>query len=348
MESLFKPAKAFFKAEQITIDNAVFKMHYRITMMLLVTASAFLTSKMFFTSSILCSHGQGLDHFASKIEDQYCFTHSTFSIFGSTTIVHSEYKWVSVVLFLQAVTFYIPRYIWKTVENNRTTLLIQNLNHPLQSQDEANIQISHIARYWQRYSGTHYHLALTYLFCETLNLINVISQIAITNFFLGGQFLTIGTNLLQEPFSESIKAPQYDSIDHIFPTTTKCTLPSYDTTGMLTKRDIICLLPHNEVHKYVYVMLWFWYCFLASITAFNTFFKISTFILPATQISIISKMSRSSKSKVLTLLQLKDKTYFLQIGDSFMIKLILKNIKNQRVSHDFIDSLVVQDNSKDV
>ena len=340
MESLFTPAKAFFKARQITIDNLVFQMHYRLTMMILVTASAFLTSKMFFTSSILCSHGNSLDQFASKIEDQYCFTHSTYSLFGSTKTFHSEYKWVSVDLFLQAVTFYIPRYIWKTVENGRTTLLIQNLNHPLQSQEEANIQISNIARYWHRYSGTHSHLAFSFLFCETLNLINVISQIAITNWFLGGHFFTIGPNLLQDPFSESI--------EKMFPTTTKCTLPSYDVNGMLNERDLYCILPHNEVHKYVYVMLWFWYCFLASITAFNSFFKISTFFLPATQISNISNISRNSKSKLNTLLQQKDQTYFQKIGDIFILKLILKNIINQTVAHDFIDSLFRIDTTKDV
>ena len=341
MESIFQPAKALFKARQITIDNAVFQMHYRLTMLMLVTASAFLTSKIFFTSSILCSHGQGLDHFASKIEDQFCFTHSTYSLSGSTKIFHSEYKWVAVVLFLQAVTFYIPRYIWKTVEKGRTTLLIQNLNHPLQSQEESDLQISYIARYWQRYSGTHYNLALSYLFCETLNLINVITQIAITNWFLGGNFLTIGTNWVQDPLSQSL--------DNIFPTSTKCSLPSYDPNGMLIERDLYCILPHNEVHKYVYLILWFWYFFLSFITAFNTFFILFTFILPATQISIFSIFSKNINSqKLKTLLQLKDQTYFQHIGDSFMLKLIFQNISNPRVAHAFIDSLFVVNNSKDV
>ena len=74
MEAIFKPAKAFFKAEPIAIDNAVFKMHYRVTFLLLVTASLYVYSNMYKTSPILCTHGYLTDNFATKIEDQYCLT----------------------------------------------------------------------------------------------------------------------------------------------------------------------------------------------------------------------------------------------------------------------------------
>ena len=52
------------------------------------TASLFITSSMYTTSQIMCSHGYLSDYFATKIENQYCLTHSTHSTFGSTTIVH--------------------------------------------------------------------------------------------------------------------------------------------------------------------------------------------------------------------------------------------------------------------
>jgi hypothetical protein len=38
------------------------------------------------------------------------------------------YKWVSIVLFFQALTVYLPRYIWKNLEDGKIRMLIQDLN----------------------------------------------------------------------------------------------------------------------------------------------------------------------------------------------------------------------------
>ena len=339
MEAIFKPAKVFFKAEPISIDNAVFKMHYRLTFLVLVTASLYITSRMYTTSSIMCSHGYLSDNFATKIEDQYCLTHYTHSTFGSTTIVHSEYQWVSTLLFLQALTFYFPRLIWKMIENGRTKIIIQNVNHPLLLDDDRKYQISKISQYWKNYRGTHFSLAMTFLICETLNMFNVIAQITITNWFLGGKFVSIGTNLLKMDIEPLLQ---------MFPTVAKCNLPSYDFSGVLKITDLFCLLPHNPVHKYVYIAAWFWYSFLASLTSLYTFYKITTFFLLTTQVQTITNISTNQKKNVLILLKKTDQTYLQKIGDTFMIKLILKNIKNNVVIQETIDSMLLLDNSKDV
>jgi hypothetical protein len=44
---------------------------------------------------------------------------------------HGYYQWVGVVLFVQAVSFYVPRFIWTTVEEGRIGSLVQNLRNPL-------------------------------------------------------------------------------------------------------------------------------------------------------------------------------------------------------------------------
>ena len=162
MEAIFQPARAFFKAKSISIDNAVFQLHYRVTFLLLVTASLYVYSNMYKTSPILCSHGYVTDQFATKIEDQYCLTHSTKTSHGSTEKVHFEYQWVATVLFLQALTFYFPRFVFKRFENGRTAIIIQNLNHPLLLEDDRKRQILNITNYWQNYRGSHFTFALTF------------------------------------------------------------------------------------------------------------------------------------------------------------------------------------------
>ena len=343
MEAIFKPAKAFFKAKSISIDNAVFQLHYRVTFLLLVTASLFITSSMYKTSSILCSHGSLTDNFATKLEDQFCLTHSTHSTFGSTTKVHSEYQWVATILFLQALTFYFPRFVSKRFENGRTAIIIQNLNHPLLLEDERTRQILNISNYWQNYRGSHFTLALTFLLCEILNLIIVTAQIAITNLFLGGHFLTIGLSLLQIKIGQNIF-----SIDQIFPNVAKCTLPSYDPNGFINQRDLYCLLPQNSVHKYVYIALWFWYLFLVLITSIHTLVQIASFFCPTIKIKLLGQITKCQKNKLCSLLKLKEQNYHQNIGDTFMIQQVLKNINNKDIKTEIIDSLSEIITSKDV
>ena len=343
MEAIFKPAKAFFKAEPISIDNPVFKLHYRVTFFLLFTSSLYVYSNMYKSSPIMCSHGYLTDQFATKIEDQYCLTHSTKSLHGSKEKVHFEYQWVATVLFLQALTFCVPRFIFKRFENGRISIIIQNLNHPLLLEDARKSQILNISNYWNNYRGTHFTLAMTFLVCEIFNLIILTTQIAITNLFLGGHFLTIGTNLFQIDIDQNSF-----SIDQIFPNVAKCTLSAYDPSGFINQRDIYCLLPQNSVHKYVYIALWFWYLILFFITSIHTIIQITSFFCPTIKIKLLRQITKCQKKKLWSLLKLKEQNYHQNIGDTFMIQQVLKNIYNKDIKTDIIDTLSEIITSKDV
>ena len=246
-------------------------------------------------------------------------------------------------MFLQALTFYFTRFTFKRFENGRTAIIIQNLNHPLLLEDERKRQISNIINYWQNYRGTHFTLALTFLLCEIFNLVIVTAQIAITNLFLGGHFLTIGTNLLQINIGQNIFP-----IEQIFPNIAKCTLSSYDTTGLINKRDLFCLLPQNSVHKFVYIALWFWYVILSVVTTIHTLLQIISFFCPTVKIFLICKMNKCPQKKLLSLLKLKERNYYQSIGDTYMIQQVLKNINNKDIKTEIIDSLSQIITTKDV
>ena len=85
--------------------------------------------------------------------DTYCWIHGTFSIPSQWTgekgedivypgvaagyrdeqgdhVYHKYYQWVCYVLFLQAGLFYVPRFLWKSVEGGRMQMLVAvSLNH---------------------------------------------------------------------------------------------------------------------------------------------------------------------------------------------------------------------------
>jgi hypothetical protein len=97
------------------------------------------------------------------------------------------YQWVSLVLFLQAFSFYIPKLIWMTVEDKKIESLIQkNLSGPVPDKAEKEKELDRVADYWRSSRGTHTKLGLTYFFCEALNLVNKFNFVYISRsyFFL--------------------------------------------------------------------------------------------------------------------------------------------------------------------
>lgn len=65
------------KHEQVNIDNNVFKMHYRFTVVLLVIFSVLLTSKEYFGEPISCDTD---DQDRKQLIDMFCWIHGTYII----------------------------------------------------------------------------------------------------------------------------------------------------------------------------------------------------------------------------------------------------------------------------
>ena len=76
MLGFFKSLKGFLKLDTIWIDNLVFRLHYKATIMVFVTASLMVTSKQYFGDPIDCM----VEGVPGKIMDTYCWIHSTYSI----------------------------------------------------------------------------------------------------------------------------------------------------------------------------------------------------------------------------------------------------------------------------
>jgi len=74
---LLKSAKAALKSDELTIDNAVFKLHYRATVAILIGSSLIGVAKQYFGDPINCQTASGVN---SKVLDDYCWIHSTFHI----------------------------------------------------------------------------------------------------------------------------------------------------------------------------------------------------------------------------------------------------------------------------
>jgi len=69
----------FNKWDSAIIDNHVFRMHYRGTFILLLSAILLVSSRQFIGNPINCM----TDSMSSGVMDSYCWIHSTFSVSDS-------------------------------------------------------------------------------------------------------------------------------------------------------------------------------------------------------------------------------------------------------------------------
>ena len=191
-------------------------------------------------------------------------------------------------------------------------------------------------------SPTHYvdvFLNITYLryfFCDILNFVNVIGQMYFVNTFLGGVFMTYGTEVLNfmnmedadrsDPMME-VKQNLiscydfYEIIVQVFPRVTKCTFHKYGSSGTIMKLDALCVLGLNIINEKIYITLWFWFIILAILTAIYTVYVVAIVSLPGLRRNLVIRKAKKDR---------KDHAYHLvekaNIGDWFMIFLLSRNM----------------------
>ena len=225
MFDLFASVKVLVKLDSVCIDNSIFRLHYKATVIILVVFSVIVTSRQYIGDPIDCLVS---DADLGKIMDTYCWIHSTFTIpnrngsketgpypgvrpytDGDQVKYHKYYQWVCFVLFFQAFLFYIPRYLWKIWEAGKMKKLVLDLNCPIIDHETKNERKKLLVSYFLTNLNNHNFYAARFFFCEILNFINVVSQIYFIDHFLGGEFTTYGLSV--------IRMTEFDPEDRVDP-----------------------------------------------------------------------------------------------------------------------------------
>ncbi|XP_058821025.1 innexin inx7 isoform X3 [Topomyia yanbarensis] len=139
-----------FKNKFVSIDNLAFKFHYRATFTLLLVCTLLVTSRQYIGEHIRCITGGSIPE---HVINTFCFFTTTFTVvrlFNESMLQagsiphpgvghmsteepvkhHAYYQWVPFVLFLQAIMFYGPHYLWRTLEGNGSTMKIFPVSGP--------------------------------------------------------------------------------------------------------------------------------------------------------------------------------------------------------------------------
>jgi len=354
MFDVFGSVKGLIKLDQICIDNNVFRLHYKASFIILVTCSLLVTSKQYIGDPIDCI----VEEVPQGVMDTYCWIHSTFSLpslegdigfdiphpgiapTGDNEVkFHKYYQWVCFTLFFQAVLFYIPRYLWKVWEAGKLKMLVQDLNMPIVDKETKERRIGVLLEYFDpEHRNSHNFYAARFFFCELLNFINVIGQIFFVDFFLGGEFTTYGTDVVGMTEMESDK--RIDPMSRVFPKMTKCTFHKFGASGTVQKFDGLCLLSLNIINEKIYVFLWFWFVFLAVVTAFHVIYRLISLLLPSAR-----ELLLRARARLVPEYKVQGICRRSRLGDWFILYQLGKNI-DPIIFKEFIDKLHERMNPK--
>lgn len=195
-------------------------------------------------------------------------------------------------MYSQGCLFYVPHWIWKNWEDGKVSIISQGIRGMFTlPPKERNSRQKRLVTYILESLRTHNSYSFGYFFCEILNLVNVIVNIIFVDKFLGGAFLTYGTDVIN--FSNMDQENRSDPMVEIFPRLTKCTFHKYGPSGSIQKHDTLCLLALNILNEKIYIFLWFWFIILAVLSACAIIYSALVVMLPTTREAIIKRRFRN-------------------------------------------------------
>jgi len=357
MDGVVGPIKAYLKKrDPATIDNFAFKLHYRVTFVVMLVCMMLVSARQYIGDPISCI----ADGVPGGTLDLYCWIHSTFSVpsrwgqvtdeygegaphtagraqphpgiappvAGEDVVHHRYYQWVVFVLFIQAAAFHLPRIVWKHVEGGLMKMLVGDLTNPLMliNKEDRMDRVSFIKTYFKNTTKSHGGYAINFFLCEILALVNVIAQIYFTDAFLGYQFTTYGWDVL----TVTAQSPEdrADPMNMVFPKVTKCTFHKYGPSGTITQHDGLCILALNIINEKIYVFLWFWFVFVAMFSAMAILYRMVMLLVPGLRVNAI--MARTlyqvDKRTVTDVLSNPQHGWVDQVGDYWVVYLLSKNL----------------------
>jgi len=201
-------------------------------------------------------------------------------------------------------------------------------------------------QYFDRTKGSHQLYVSKYVFCEALNLANVVLQLYLMNFFLGGQFFDYGMDILRvselpieervDPMSRVSELPieeRVDPMSKVFPKVTKCTFNNYGPSGTVENKDGLCVLAINIINEKIYIFLWFWFLTLCVWTGVHLFIRILSMALINFRMYILCNRAKGSQRSDLSIVVRK-----CAYGDFFLLMQLSKHF-DPNVFHEFIIDL---------
>ncbi|KAH9524014.1 Innexin unc-7 [Bulinus truncatus] len=308
----------------------------------------------------------------------YCWIKNTYYIPMDTPIPieHSNreseeityYQWVPLILLFMAFMFKFPNILWRLFNGgsgiNLDKIVDMAEKTQLGSPDDRDKTIDHISKYMDRWLETHreYHwnrlvrakqlmakvccffcnkragtyLTAFYLFVKVVYAANVIAQFFILNAFLSQDYNLYGFEVLQMLGSNNGEWKESTR----FPRVTLCDFKIRQLQNIQTW-TVQCVLPINLFNEKIFIVIWFWLVFVATLSCINLVSWLYRVIFKRNRAGYIKKylkINNELQSGFDKKLCQKFADEYLRDDGVFVIRVIAKN-STDLVATDLVDKL---------
>lgn len=342
---VFGNLRLFLNPDKVCSDNIAFRICTKATFVILISASLVVTSRQYIGDPIDCI----VDGIPGPIMDTYCWFYSTFTLTSrlvgiagqdvvqpgvashtefDTIKYHKYYQWVCFALFFQAIASYLPRYIWKRFEGGRLKAVSTELQNPILEKAKKDIRLEAAVNYIMENLNQHSFYAYRFFLCEFLNFGIAIGQIYWTDYFLDGEFLNYGMDVLQSNDDD------VNPMIRVFPRMTKCTFHKYGPSGSIQKYDGLCVLSVNNINEKIYFFLWFWFIGMVIVSGIAVIYRLFVCFVPQLRYYLLRARGRLAS---------RQDMHFMfercEMGDWFFIYQLSKNVDSlafKEICRDFM------------
>jgi len=367
MSHLLSDLANYITIDEINIDNWTFKLYYKVSMVICMTGATVGIASQYFGDPISCEF-QGI---SSDLAQDYCWIHGS-SYIAPQYQAHlkcivdldgvesaddapdtSYYQWVTFMFAIQAAIFFLPYKIWASLEGGLIASFGTDAKTPIMISEDAKyddgvVQEAVIEKFVKYFKAIFHHNSwyfASYVFCEFLNFIFLGLQFFLTNKFLHNKFMWYGWSVIKYyTYSQKERMDKELGLKNpmctVFPTVTSCDIPNVGAAGVAQVHNGLCVLTQNIINEKIYLVLWFWYCFLGPVSVLYMCYRLITIFFHGIRFSLLyRKVRRKYDDDIRRCLE-----YVLakgQIGDWFVLYQLSKNC-NPYFFREFIRELAME------
>lgn len=288
--------------KQLLADN-VDTLNYYVTSLLLAFFSFAISCKQYFGTPIQCWVPNEFKGGWEKYAEDYCFISNSYHVpFEEENIqAHhrgdhlSYYRWVPIMLALQALFFFLPNYLWGLMSNNcafnprhyveEATKLKTMSGAAREKEVEALADqfMEGVAVFGgePQYGGrslfarSGWNCTYLYLLTKALYVVNVIGQMVLLNSFLGGTYWSWGADTL----GDIVTGREWQEAE-VFPRVIMCDF-TVRVLAQQHKYTVQCVIMMNMINEKLYLFIYIWFLFLIALTAANFCYYLATLCIPS-------------------------------------------------------------------
>merc|ERR1711974_346931 len=340
-----KKLKDLFRGDSVLHDNFLFKLHHQANFAVILFGVAFIFGQNYLNGNAIECKGKDVGDF----EKQYCWLHGAGHIDDTlnpqdikckadqnemTTEFKSDerhshyYPWVPFVLVLCLAVIKAPRVIWKEVcERGMIAGAVGGTDGTDGTDGQKAEKIAERFKKLRR-RANKFHRA--FFLCELLNIASVIICFTILNTLFGGNFFDYGSKFAaySASGSEDTERETVNPMCNLFPSVVSCTLLTGGATGNADRTNILCLLSNNVFNQYYFLILWYWWVTLLTVSALGLVYRLAEILSQD-----VSKWVFVCKMEPLGHDRTAARLVELSSADYFLLGRICQNLKGSQIGN---------------